>query len=559
LSPILEKSGAVAVDGLPAQRPLGRILAFEDDDPRFPPMQETWTAFAAEMGEAVREVLDGGRSPAEIAYAVGVIVHNYFRARGVTLTSYELRALATELVGPGRAGAIAAPAPAPEVPVPAPVGAPAAAEAEKEEKSGAGGLVSFGAAGAGPATAWVGEDVVAPRPAVPDAVFEPPPSRLVSLIGREAASFDRLLAKVVEIAGPRLAGAPDTLAGAPDTKLDRARALESIDAAIDEMLRGQAGALPADLRERLALGALSELCGLGLIDRLWADRSVRAVFVDGPETVHVDRNGVREPAPEIFRSPAHLLEIARRLARPATAGVVEFQLRDGGAGLVIFPPAAPSGPVLAIRRGAPGQATFERLIASDMLDARIAGFLRMAARARLRVLVLGPDGSGKTALLAAIARDAALQRVATLARHREFGWPSDAKIELVAGEAGSPSYAELMAAAARLQPDLLILDSVRIEDVSSLAERLMRGARGIVAAVGTDVAAAALARSADLVVRLGRSRDGFFRAVSLEDVTGAALVIHDGGQFVRRMVQPAFATTVREAGYGEALARILRQ
>jgi Flp pilus assembly CpaF family ATPase len=553
LSSILEKSGTVAVDGLPAQRALGRILAFEDDDPRFPPMQETWTAFAAEMGEAVREVLDGGRSPAEIAYAVGVIVHNYFRARGVTLTSYELRALATELVGPGRAGAIAAPAPAPEAPV------PVAAEAEKAEKNGAGGLVSFGAADTGPATAWAGEDVVAPRPVVPDAVFEPPLSRLVSLIDREAASFDRLLAKVVEIAGPRLAGAPDALAGVPDTKLDRARALESIDAAIDEMLRGQAGALPADLRERLALGALSELCGLGLIDRLWADRSVRAVFVDGPETVHVDRNGVREPAPEIFRSPAHLLEIARRLARPATAGVVEFQLRDGGAGLVIFPPAAPSGPVLAIRRGAPGQATFERLIASDMLDARIAGFLRMAARARLRVLVLGPDGSGKTALLAAIARDAALQRVATLARHREFGWPSDTKIELVAGEAGSPSYAELMAAAARLQPDLLILDSVRIEDVSSLAERLMRGARGIVAAVGTDVAAAALARSADLVVRLGRSRDGFFRAVSLEDATGAALVIHDGGQFVRRTVQPAFAATVREAGYGEALARILRQ
>jgi pilus assembly protein CpaF len=202
------------------------------------------------------------------------------------------------------------------------------------------------------------------------------------------------------------------------------------------------------------------------------------------------------------------------------------------------------------------------LIASEMLDARIASLLRVAARARLRVLVLGPDGSGKTALLAAIARDAALQRVTTLARHREFGWPSDAKIELVAGTgegARGPSYSALMAAAARLQPDLMILDSVRIEDVSALAEWLMRGTRGIVAAVGPDAAAAALARSADLVVRLGRSRDGFFRAVSLEDATGATLVIHDGGRFVRSMIQPAFAATVRDAGYGEALASVLRQ
>ncbi len=546
LSSVLEQSDAAAKGGLPELRRLGRILAFEDEDPRFAPMQATWTEFAAEMGGAVRDVLDGGRSAPEIAYAVGVIVHNYFRTRGVTLTSYELRALATELVDGNRSPGMAA-AMCESIPE---AGAPL-------EQQDAGALVSFGTPDArpdkSPAAAWTGGEAVAPAPVVPEAAFAPPPSRLVNLIGREAASFGRLLAKVIEIARPRLGPAPAV-------RGERDRALGTIDTAIDEMLRGQEGALPADVRERLALAVLSEICGLGLIDRLWADRSIRAVFVDGPDAVHVDRNGVREPAAETFRSEAHLLEIARRLARPATSGVVEFQLRDGGSGLVIFPPAAPAGPVLAIRRGEPGQATFERLMASEMLDARIAGVLRVATRARLRILVLGPEGSGKTALLAAIVRDAALQRVATLARHRAFRWPSASKVELVAGTAGEgASYSALLAAAARLQPDLLILDSIRIEDVSALAERLMRGARGIVAAVGPDVMAAALARSVDLVVRLGRSPDGLFRAVSLEDAAGATLVIHDGGRFVRGSAEPAFAGTVREAGYAEALASVLRQ
>ena len=61
-------------------------------------MEQTWRAFGAEMDGAVRAALDGGRSPPEIAYAIGEIVHNYFRTRGVTLTSFELRRLVAELL-----------------------------------------------------------------------------------------------------------------------------------------------------------------------------------------------------------------------------------------------------------------------------------------------------------------------------------------------------------------------------------------------------------------------------------------------------------------------------
>ncbi len=61
-------------------------------------MQETWRAFAAGMAGSVAAVFGDGRSPPEIAYAIGEIVHNSFRTRGVTLTSYELRRLVAELL-----------------------------------------------------------------------------------------------------------------------------------------------------------------------------------------------------------------------------------------------------------------------------------------------------------------------------------------------------------------------------------------------------------------------------------------------------------------------------
>ena len=233
---MLEQPDGAAKGSLPEPRPLARILAFEDEDSRFPRMDETWLTFAADMGAQVREVLDGGRSPAERAYGVGVIVHNYFRTRGITLTSYELRALAGELVELQQAP-------------PSPV---VNKEEEAETADAAAELVSFAAKEEATERAWAGDVPTASPPAVADTVFAPPPSTLVNVVGREAASLDRLLMKVVEIAAPSVGSAP----------LDRGLARATIDRTIDEVLRRQEATLSAEMRQRLSLMAFREICGL---------------------------------------------------------------------------------------------------------------------------------------------------------------------------------------------------------------------------------------------------------------------------------------------------------
>ncbi len=559
MSPVLERADAATSDARPAPRSVDQIFPQHGDAARGRELQGTWATFCKERDSSVRDALGGGRSPPEIAYAVGELVHTYFRARGVTLTSHELRRLVSELL---------------ERHAPPPREAPAAAEPSdtkdvhkaKDEKAKderddsrieTAALVSFAADLAIREPRWTGDEPAKPAPVVPDAVFTAPPSRVVQVTGRDAATVEGLLGPVLKVARLRLRIAPGD-------RIGRDEAVQAIDTAIDDVVRGQEKALAADVREPLASVALSEICGLGLIDRLWADRGIRAIFINGPDAVFVERNGLMEPAPETFRDQAHLLDIASRLVpRPAT-GVAEFQLRDGGSGTVIFPPAAPNGPVVAIRRGEPGTATFERLIAADMLDRSIADLLRIAVRCRLNVLVAGPSGAGKTSLLAAIARDLGSDaRVVTVARHREFRRQSPGKVELVAsasghGGADAAGYPALLAAGLRLHPHLVILDSIGRDDEAALKERLSQGQRGIVAAVRSDAATAVSPQSFDLVVRLGRGRDGLFRAVSLEDASGAAVFVHDGGRFHRRTAQPAFAEIAAAAGYREALAIILR-
>ena len=539
-----ERAGAASSGRWREARSLDEFLPDRGDAGRSRDMQTTWQAFCLERHELVRAALDSGRTAPEIAYQLGELVHTYFRPRGVTLTGQELRRLVVELLEPGNArpeGTAAAPtskAPTPPAPPEKPTAEPPATP---------GGLVTFrGGEPIRPATGLGDPEPAKPAPTVSDATFTPSPSPLVTVPPRETVSLDRLLARTLELAQPRLT--------VTTGRVPRDEALRAIDAAIDEVLRGERGnPPPPEVRERVVLLAFSEVCGLGLIDRLWADRTVRAVLVNGPKSVFVERVGGVGPAPEVFRDQAHLLEIVSRIVERPAHGVAERQLRDGTTVTVIFPPAAPDGPVLTLRRPEPGNATLGRLIATEVLDQRSADLLRVAIRARLRVLVVGTAGSGKTAILAALARDLdSATRLVTLARHRAFSWEAKSKVELVASQ--QIPYATLLPAAERLRPEVLLLDSLQRPEAESAAALLARGTQGALMACEPMALVPALMRISDLTVRLDRGRDGTFQAISFTDADGAPVFVPSN----ERMRDPTFAEKVRAAGYGEALATLLR-
>ena len=500
---------------------------------------------------------------------------------------------------------------------------PAAAEPSQQEMFNDGGaatLVSFTDDRAAPEVPWVGDAPAAPSPAVPDTAFEPPPSNLVSLPVRDG-NTQPAQGTVASIVAPanwrtrpaettRIVRAPQgeappaprpaapatppppaaapvpaaAFAGAAATDLlpsvvaelrarppvapgqaaNRDDILRAIDAGIGDILQRRGEQLRPDARQRLGHLAFSEMYGFGGVDRLWADCSVSALFINGPRAVYVERNGVLEAASETFRDEAHLAEVAARLSRRSSAGrsavgLADFELRDGGIGTVVFPPAAPAGPVIVVRRAEAGAATFERLVAGGSVSQPMADLLRVAGRSRLNILVSGSPGVGKTGLLAALARDlGASARVVSVAREREFRWNAPTMVELVAQSGVEAGYAALIGVAARLRPDLLILDSVRAEDTPAVLERLAMGDRGLAIGAGHAATSRTLEPSVDMVVRLERGRDGIPRVTALQDQAGFALFVHENGQFVRRAGEPAFAVAMRAAGFSEALQNILR-
>jgi pilus assembly protein CpaF len=528
-SSVLDRAGGAPERPRPATTMLDRIFPPSADSKRDALLQQTWRAFSTDMDSAVTAAIDRDRSAPEIAYAVGEIVHNFFRARGVTLTSHELRQLVAELlerhgdeVTDRNRGTSAS---------------NSKTEGKIED------VVSF--AGTPPTEPWSGDVPTARPEVVSEQVFEPPPTPLVEVLAREEAAFDRLLAAAIELARGRLMSGTD-----------RETTRAAIASAIDKVIAGEGGAASEEFRQRLESIALSELYGMGLIDRLWTDRTVHAVFVNGPSAVYVEREGRLERVRESFHDELHWAELARRLVPHARTGIAEFRLRDGTSGIVVLPPAAPHGPVLAMRRPDPGAATFERLIAGNLLSAEMADVLRIVARCRLNMLVSGPSGSGKTALLCAIAHDLAEARIVTLANHRSFRSSIPSRVELVVQE--PTSLSALLAAAVTLRPDLLVVDAIGPEAAQALADSLAHGTRGIVATLDPALLATGPVHGVDLVVRLARGRDGLCRVASMHDSLGQPLFVREAGGFERHSNRPAFASAVQAAGLGEALAACLR-
>ena len=97
-SSVLERAGVTPDEPRAAAPARDRIFAPSSDLKRDALLQQTWTAFSGEMATAVEKAVSRDGAPTEVAYAAGEIVHNYFRARGATLTSYELRHVVSHLL-----------------------------------------------------------------------------------------------------------------------------------------------------------------------------------------------------------------------------------------------------------------------------------------------------------------------------------------------------------------------------------------------------------------------------------------------------------------------------
>jgi pilus assembly protein CpaF len=281
----------------------------------------------------------------------------------------------------------------------------------------------------------------------------------------------------------------------------------------------------------------AELFGFGPLQPLLDDPQVTDVLVNGPRDVFCERSGRLERVDVGFRGAEEVAELAHRIA--ASVGreltlerpFVDARMRDGSRANAVIAPIG--GPSLSIRkfnrRSVSLRGPAPSWVASGLHD-DAAALLEACVRERSSILVSGATGSGKSTFLRSLA--AAIpddERLVVIEDTNELVLPHShvVHLECVPARDGSGiGIADLVANALRMRPDRILVGEVRTpREASALLEALSTGHQGSLTTIHAGSATGAIDRLALLLARAG---DLGTAAIARHVAQGIDILVHVG-------------------------------
>ena len=169
--------------------------------------------------------------------------------------------------------------------------------------------------------------------------------------------------------------------------------------------------------EIVAERAYRNLAGYGPLEPLLADDDVWEIMVNSPDQIFVKRHrGTSGYHDEAFNDDDHVVRTLTKILDEAAGshrkldpaeGLQDAQLDTGARLHIVHGDVGRDGHVLVNIRKFTGVAyrSLDELVDRDMLDTRVATFLRACVRARLSIVFSGSPGCGKTTLLSCCAAE----------------------------------------------------------------------------------------------------------------------------------------------------------
>jgi pilus assembly protein CpaF len=260
--------------------------------------------------------------------------------------------------------------------------------------------------------------------------------------------------------------------------------------------------------ESLVEELIDEMTGLGPIEPLLKDPTINDILINTHECVYVERFGLLERVPLVFKDEAHLTRIVNKVVSAVGRRVDEAhplcdaRLADGSRVNVAVRPVAVDGPLVSIRKFSRRRFSLDRLVEVGALRPAVANLLAHVVKCRLSILVSGGTGSGKTTMLNALSENAL-----------------------------------------RMRPDRIIVGEVRGEEAFDMLQAMNTGHEGSMTTIHANATRDALSRleqmvgmagfpmsqisirsqvasAISLVIQLQRLSDGKRRVTQVSEITG---------------------------------------
>jgi len=241
--------------------------------------------------------------------------------------------------------------------------------------------------------------------------------------------------------------------------------------------------------------AYRNLAGYGPLESLLTDDDVWEIMVNSPDQIFVKRHrGTSGYHDEAFNDDDHVVRTLTKILDEAAGshrkldpaeGLQDAQLDTGARLHIVHGDVGRDGHVLVNIRKFTGVAyrSLDELVDRDMLDTRVATFLRACVRARLSIVFSGSPGCGKTTLLSCCAAelDPTLRVVVA-----EEVFEADLPLPNVASMQTRPARPDrrevdlrrLVSGFLRMAPDIAVVGEVRDKEAMPLLLTLSSGVKG---------------------------------------------------------------------------------
>lgn len=291
----------------------------------------------------------------------------------------------------------------------------------------------------------------------------------------------------------------------------------------------------------------------GPIQPLLQDETVSEIMVNQFDKVFVEKGGKLQPTPLKFPSDKALQELIQAIAKFAGRSIsdahpfMDGYLPDGSRVNAAFPPMAPRGAALTIRKFRKQPFTLQDYLELGSLSDKAAFFLHACVIARINLVVSGGTGTGKTTFLNALsAVIPETERVITIEDVSELSLQQQNWVRLESSY--RPGFAPIttrdcLINALRMRPDRILVGECRRDETFEMLQAMNTGHDGSMTTVHANSSRDCLTRlesliltsniemplpalrkqmagAIDLIVQLKRHKDGKRLVQEIVEVTG---------------------------------------
>ena len=313
--------------------------------------------------------------------------------------------------------------------------------------------------------------------------------------------------------------------------------------------------LPLPARIKLRKELFNTVRRMDVLSEFLEDESVTEIMINGYDNIFIERSGRVYKVDQTFENEERLASIIQQIVAGCNrivneaVPIVDARLADGSRVNVVLPPISLNGPTMTIRKFPKEKMTMERLIEIGALSEDAAEFLERLVKARYNIFVSGGTGAGKTTFLNALSDYIPQQeRVITIEDSAELQLKN--VVNLVRLESrnsnvegtNAVTIRELIKSSLRMRPDRVIVGEVRDAAAIDMLAAMNTGHDGSLSTghanssgdmitrlesmvlMGMELPLEAVRRqiasAVDVIIHLGRLRDGSRKVLEIAEVTG---------------------------------------